>query len=98
MRWIVWLLLLLAVAGWLAAEAPLPTTPAPALSDTPWRRTRDGWEQATWLAQGGAQSQPDLHPAVVAIWQLLASILVLAAFGPVASQEARRSAPPFCRP
>ena len=97
MRWIVWLLVLLVVAGWLAAEAPLLTTPAPALSDSHWRRTRDGWEQANWLHDRGAVHHPTIHPAVVATWQLLASILVLAAFAPVSSQDGRRSAPPFCR-
>jgi hypothetical protein len=80
MRWIVWLSLVLVVVGWLAAEMPLPTAAEPAPSAVPWRRTRDGWEEAIWLSEDGAPIHPTLHPAVVATWQLFASMLVLAVF------------------
>jgi len=81
MRDYVWLLVLLAVVGWLATEVPLPETPAAA--DRPldcWRRTPDGWQRATWLVRQTAARRPALHPAVVGLFELLACLAALIAF------------------
>ena len=81
MRDYVWLLVLLAFVGWLATEVPLPETPAAA--DRPsdcWRRTPDGWQRATWLARQTPARRPALHPGVVGLFELLATLAALVAF------------------
>jgi hypothetical protein len=61
------------------------------LAEGRWRRTADGWERATWLADAPRVRRrlpmsgpylPRLHPAVVAGWMALVSVAVLATSSP----------------
>lgn len=65
------------LSHWENAEAvrdPHPATSA-------WVRTVDGWEPSTVLtASPFAHSAPALHPALVASFQLAASVFFLLAF------------------
>jgi hypothetical protein len=90
MRAIGWLLLLLLAIGWLAAEVPRLTEPQWAPVEDTWRRTSNGWQRATWLADPALHHRPRLHPTVVASFELLASALALVAFAPVARENRAR--------
>lgn len=81
MRRIGWFLVFLVGVGWLASQVRL-TDPYAASGGEPhcWRRTRDGWEQATWLAPETATGDPALHPSVVGLLQLLLSVSALIVF------------------
>lgn len=81
MRRIGWFLVLLVAIGWLACEIQLPgTSPAAGARLDSWRRTRDGWERATWLTSQITSRRPALHPGVVALLELLLSLTILVAF------------------
>jgi hypothetical protein len=81
MRWIVWLVALLVGLVWLASEIPLPARqPAPVNQPCAWRKTRDGWERATWMSREPEPRRPSLHPSVVSVFQFVLSVGALAAF------------------
>jgi len=81
MRRIGWFLALLVAIGWLACEIRLPGTPtASGVRLDSWRRTRDGWEKATWLTSQIPSRRPALHPGVVGLLELLLSLAVVVAF------------------
>jgi len=81
MRWLVGFFLLLVAVGWLACEIRLPeTTAATGASLDSWRRTRDGWEHASWLTAQTRSPAPALHPAVVGLLELFLSLAALVAF------------------
>lgn len=88
MRRIGWLVLLLAAFGWLAAESPPPADQRPP-ADLSWRRTRDGWQRATWLADPIPVHRPALHPAVVGTLELLLSMTALVAFAEAPPRNSR---------
>jgi hypothetical protein len=46
---------------------------------TDWVRTVDGWESRSVLAVASEQPTPELHPGLVAAFQLTASLLALVA-------------------
>jgi hypothetical protein len=93
MRWIGWVLLAIVLAGYLAAEMPPPATPQPAPADTLWRRTRDGWQHATWLlpAESIPSRRPALHPVVVGMLEILLSAAALIAFSDGGAAGIRRN-------
>jgi len=62
-----------------------------------WVRTADGWESRVVLEPYEAPSPPAIHPAVIAAFQLLASLFFLAAFPARVSVVARRAAEPAFR-
>lgn len=81
MRQLVWILLILTVAGWLACEIPSdrhPTASQSQLDD--WRRTPRGWERADWLVPEIPARRAALHPGVVGLLELLVSLAALVAF------------------
>lgn len=89
MRFVVGLSLILLGLLWLAATADLPK-PAPAdeppwktaEAGTRWRRTASGWQRVEKVVQtehSSAGYEPKIHPLTVAVFQLLASCLALAA-------------------
>jgi hypothetical protein len=63
------------------ADPPGRPDNADAASST-WRRTADGWEDTRSWSHPAAGYRPGLDPAVVALWQLLASLLALVAWAP----------------
>jgi len=79
-RWIGWLLLLLAAIGLVAAAIASGETPPTGGDDVAWRRTVDGWQRAGWLAAEIPLWRPALHPWVVGTLELLLSVAALAAF------------------
>lgn len=96
MRRIGWFLVLLVAIGWLACEIRLPETPtASGARLDSWRRTRDGWEKATWLTSQIPSRRPALHPGVVGLLELLLSLTVLVAFSghPSANAAGDRGSP-----
>jgi hypothetical protein len=83
MRWLGWLLVLLILIGWAASELPPPgETRQPERPIDCWRRTRDGWERASWLLPPVTAHRPSLHPAVVGLFEMLLSIAALLALSP----------------
>lgn len=94
MRWIACLILLIAAVFWLAAETP-PATELGTQANLCWRRTQNGWEHATWLADSIPNRRPALHPAVVGTLELLLSTMALVAF---ADRPRRKSRPTLKMP
>ena len=80
MRWIGWILLILAAVGLLAAVVPPPGAPSSAAGGPVWRRTVEGWQRADWLTAEVPHWRPDLHPCVVGLLELFLSIAALAVF------------------
>jgi len=73
------LLVLLLLLGWLACDLPLPGAPPQVVDEPQWRRTAVGWEVPNWPQPDTAEHRPTLHPAVVALLELLASCAALVA-------------------
>ena len=102
MRWILRLLLVLLVAGWLAGKVPSAQTrsdrrlEAQRPSEMQWRKTRDGWERPTWLnAQVWPSShersrRPAIHPVVVGLMEVLLVLTAALAFSPQGDRRAVR--------
>jgi hypothetical protein len=79
-RWIGCFLVFLLGVGWLTSQLRLsepPTDAKPRLGC--WRRTQDGWEQATWLSPEIPSRRPALHPGVVGTLELLVAVYALVA-------------------
>lgn len=56
----------------------------------PWRRTRQGWEKATWLEKTSSR-QPALHPLIVTALEILLALMgCLATAGRSGRQDAPR--------
>lgn len=105
MRYVGCLLLLLIAALWGLAHVEVDSPAAAAVPlDSPWRRTRDGWERSD--AWGNGRLSPDQagdpaigfdasrpHPLLVALLEAMASILVLAAFSPARVADHGRTLP-----
>ena len=62
-----------------------------------WVRTIDGWESRAVLEPYDPPTPPAVHPAVIAAFQLLASLFFLAAFPARVSIVSRRAAEPAHR-
>ena len=76
------ILILAALAGvvWVAGELPSSTVPAANSCETPWRRTRDGWELAErFLPPAAPIRSRDFHPLLLTAAEILASLAILAA-------------------
>jgi hypothetical protein len=99
MRWLACFFLLLTAVAWLACEIRLPeTATATGASLDSWRRTRDGWEHASWLTPPTPSPAPTLHPAVVGLLELFLSLAALVAFPAcIASTKAQNAAAPCSR-
>lgn len=80
MRWIGWIVTLLMTVGWVATEMPVGEPLRVGLANTDWRRTRDGWQQPTWLGASIPAREPALHPGVVGVFQMLVSLMALVGF------------------
>lgn len=78
MRWIGWLLLVLIAVTWVASE--IPGWPSSDAQLSSWRRTCDGWEQATRWMPRTELCQPTLHPIIVALLQMFLAGAALVAF------------------
>ncbi|MBX7164878.1 MAG: hypothetical protein K1X74_00895 [Pirellulales bacterium] len=83
MRSIGWLLFLLTLGGWIASEVPSSVEPRRAqagkqsVERVEWRRTEQGWEPIEAWKPPVEFYQPNLHPGLVAMLVLLASMLAL---------------------
>lgn len=95
MRWVGWVLLTIAIAGYLAAEMPSAAPPEPSPPGSLWRRTRDGWQHARWLAPDEAIPfrRPALHPAVIGMLQILLSAAALVAFSDSGANSPQSTTP-----
>jgi hypothetical protein len=80
MRGAGWLVAALLAVGWIASQWPEPQPSQQPANLSTWRLTRDGWEQANWLADEIPVQRPPLHPGVVGLLQLLLTITGLMAF------------------
>ena len=71
----------LAIGWWAADRMPRPAYAADDqhIAST-WRRTRDGWQRASWLPEAAAAQQPALHPAVFGALELMLAMAALLAF------------------
>ena len=78
LRTIATILVVAAISGWISrGEQAVGVSPYP----TDWIRTADGWESRSVVQpQHRMAPPPPLHPVVIAGFQLLASLLFLAAF------------------
>lgn len=88
MRWIGWIVALLMTVGWVATELPVAEPLQAGLANTDWRRTRDGWQQPTWLGASIPAREPALHPGVVGMFQMLVSLMALVGFSKGRIQKA----------
>jgi hypothetical protein len=84
------ILVVAAISGWINGNERVASDAACAAD---WIRTADGWESREVLAPYEAPAPQAIHPAVVAGFQLLASLLVLAAFPARASVVRSRVSP-----
>lgn len=77
MRWVGWILALILAVGWLASEIPPYRTSVPIRGESPRAHAQviRGQAHSSFL-----QQQPRLHPLVVALEQVLLSLLALIAF------------------
>lgn len=73
-RWIGWILVVLLAVSWLAVELPPLVASKPLNDQGLWRRTRSGWERADWLLPQPAPSPLGMHPANLALLQVIASV------------------------
>jgi hypothetical protein len=87
-RSILIILIVAAISGWISSGEHSASDAAYAGD---WVRTADGWESRDVLEPYEAPSPPAIHPVVIAAFQLLASLFVLAAFP--ARVSARRLSP-----
>jgi hypothetical protein len=75
-----WILAIILALCWLASEIPLPTASS---SDQPrvqtcWRRTADGWENASQWGFYTITHKPTFHPFYVSIIQCTAVVWIAA--------------------
>jgi hypothetical protein len=87
-RSILIILIVAAISSWISSGERSASDAAYAGD---WVRTADGWEPRDVLESYEAPSPPAVHPVVIAAFQLLASLFVLAAF-PARVSAVRRSA------
>ena len=92
------LLVILIVAALSAWISQLERAPGATGRQSDWVRTADGWESRQVLELHGAAPAFNLHPGLVAAFQLGASILFLAAFPGRALPAAAPVEPPTRRP
>lgn len=77
MRLAVPLLVALLFLGWVACTFPEPSGHFDEpLGGNPWRRTVDGWERNDRWQPDFHVEPPVPHPAIVAVWQVLAAGLI----------------------
>jgi hypothetical protein len=74
------LLLILSLVGLVACFVEQPRLAPADPAAAHWVRTNQGWERAVWLEH--PTPEPGLHPAVVATFLILFSVLVLVACQP----------------
>lgn len=70
-----------------AAETPVVRRATAGAALAPagdWVRTKDGWERASWRS---VRPRRFPHPAIVASFLLLASLLALVAFSPIRAES-----------
>lgn len=79
MRSMAWLLLILLGLGWLTSEWPLAAKGHRREIGTQWRRTRDGWERASWLSSPQGPPPATLHPTIVGAVQAIGAVAALIA-------------------
>ena len=80
MQWILALVIFLVGLGWIAVEYEPPLSGEPAVVESPWRRTANGWERVERWGQTSAPTPPALHPLLVAVFQTALSVAALVAF------------------
>ncbi len=90
-RHALWIVMVLVAGGWLATELPSGSTAT--THEPAWRRTRDGWERKERVVVTPPVAPPTLHPVTVALFQLLAAALALAALAPARRRGDRASSP-----
>ena len=99
-RWIVGILLAVAIIGWFACRFETPTTDTrnPRVP-TQWRRTADGWEKVSALSTATPEQRAanelaanSPHPVIMSMFVGLLSVLVLVAFSP--ATQFHRTRPP----
>jgi hypothetical protein len=73
-RWVGWILVVLLAVAWLAVELPPLVASKPPNDQGLWRRTRNGWERADWLLPQPAPPPFGVHPAGLALLQVIASV------------------------
>ena len=94
-RWIISITATLLALGLFAIYVASP--PEPQLNRLPadrWVRTQDGWEQPRWWKPLQPEYPATLHPLVVALLELLLSVIALLAFPVPAATEKRRTTGP----
>ncbi len=74
------LVALLLGVGWLAVEYELPSGSEPAVVESSWRRTANGWEESDRWLPTPYSAPPALNPRVVAALQAMLSVTALVAF------------------
>jgi hypothetical protein len=71
------ILIVAVISSWISSGE---RTGADAAHAADWVRTADGWESRAVLDPYEPPAPPAVHPAVIAVLQLLASLFFLAAF------------------
>jgi hypothetical protein len=100
-RWIVGIILLLFVVGWLACQLEVSATNTVIqVVPTLWRHTARGWERMTPSPAPPTQSSNEFwaihpHPLILTLLEGMLSVLVLVAFSPanLSSSSAQQLAP-----
>jgi hypothetical protein len=77
---IAWILLVLVVFGWVAAELPSQVPNDPPQPATVWRHTRNGWEHQDHVLVRPIH-EPPLHPVVIAALEVLLTMTAMLAVG-----------------
>lgn len=75
-RSVLTILLVAAISGWISHGERAAGDPR---SQTDWVRTADGWESRSVLAVQPRSALAEIHPGLVAAFQLTASLLALVA-------------------
>jgi hypothetical protein len=86
MRLIGWLLLLLIGLNWLASQLPSSTQTSSSGLAANWRRTVNGWERLPLPATEGPTAAPAIHPALLGMLEILATLAAMKVFSPVAKR------------
>ncbi|MCR4414927.1 MAG: hypothetical protein NUV77_21115 [Thermoguttaceae bacterium] len=90
-RHAIWIVIVLVAGGWLATELPSGSTAT--THEPSWRRTRDGWERKERVVITPPVAPPTLHPVTVALFQVLAAALALAALAPARRRSTGGTSP-----
>jgi hypothetical protein len=105
-RWITAIVVLLGIACWAAYRIDFPSKIADSpAAETTWRHTAAGWEKLP-PAGGTAPAFGDIkdavtaspHPAIVALFVALLSLLILVALTPDPPRKAGAELNPSCLP